>query len=181
VKIYLHSPMRLHGVVLSLKTKAQRQLYFYLYLTVQFKKLHTAHGSSFFSVVLCWIFATSEMFQIKFICLNCTKCHVISSAVPSISPLVHCLPLAVSNQALCYSALNYTDEGKGVKVWLHAFLTSALDGDKRSVSNPGCFTPGKSPRYPLYRRLGGPQSRSGRSGEVWKSLPCRKWNWKTKH
>jgi hypothetical protein len=25
--------------------------------------------------------------------------------------------------------------------------------------------PGKSPRYPLERRLGGPQSRSGRSGE----------------
>jgi hypothetical protein len=26
--------------------------------------------------------------------------------------------------------------------------------------------PGKSPRYPFYRRLGGPQSRSGRYGEV---------------
>jgi hypothetical protein len=27
------------------------------------------------------------------------------------------------------------------------------------------YSPGKSPRYPLYRRLGGPQSRSGRRGE----------------
>jgi hypothetical protein len=26
--------------------------------------------------------------------------------------------------------------------------------------------PGKSPRYPFYRRLGGPQSRSGRCGEM---------------
>jgi hypothetical protein len=26
--------------------------------------------------------------------------------------------------------------------------------------------PGKSPRYPFYRRLGGPQSRSGRYGKV---------------
>jgi hypothetical protein len=39
------------------------------------------------------------------------------------------------------------------------------------------FTPrplypqGKSPRYPLYRRLGGPQSQSGRRGE--KSFPYR--------
>jgi hypothetical protein len=46
------------------------------------------------------------------------------------------------------------------------FLTSALVGGEWSTSRPGRFTPrGKSPRYPLDRRLGGPQSRSGRSGE----------------
>jgi hypothetical protein len=28
---------------------------------------------------------------------------------------------------------------------------------------PAALPPGKSSRYPLYRRLGGPQSRSGRS------------------
>jgi len=48
----------------------------------------------------------------------------------------------------------------GVKVQLYAFLTSALDIWRWVVS----FTPrplyrrGKSPRYPLDRRLGGPQS-----------------------
>jgi hypothetical protein len=31
---------------------------------------------------------------------------------------------------------------------------------------PAALPPGKSPRYPCYRRLGGPQSRSGRYGEV---------------
>jgi hypothetical protein len=31
---------------------------------------------------------------------------------------------------------------------------------------PATLPPGKSPRYPFYRRLGGPQSRSGRYGEV---------------
>jgi hypothetical protein len=31
--------------------------------------------------------------------------------------------------------------------------------------NPGRFTPGKEPRYPLKRRLGGPQSRSGHFGK----------------
>jgi hypothetical protein len=34
--------------------------------------------------------------------------------------------------------------------------------------NPGRFTPWKDTRYPLYRRLGGPQSRSGR---LWKISP----------
>jgi hypothetical protein len=31
---------------------------------------------------------------------------------------------------------------------------------------PAALPPGKSPRYPFYRRFGGPQSRSGRYGEV---------------
>jgi hypothetical protein len=53
-----------------------------------------------------------------------------------------------------------------VKVQLHDFLTSALDGGELSASRPGCFTlRGKSPRYPLDRRLGGPPSRSGSCGE----------------
>jgi hypothetical protein len=46
------------------------------------------------------------------------------------------------------------------------FLTSALVGGEWSVSRPFRFTPGKEPRYPFYRRLGGPQSRSGRYGEL---------------
>jgi hypothetical protein len=39
-------------------------------------------------------------------------------------------------------------------------LTSTLYGGGWSASRPGRFTPGKT-RNPLYRRLGGPQSRSG--------------------
>jgi hypothetical protein len=39
-------------------------------------------------------------------------------------------------------------------------LTSALDGGGRSTPHPGHFTRGKA-RYPLYRRLGGPQGLSG--------------------
>jgi hypothetical protein len=31
---------------------------------------------------------------------------------------------------------------------------------------PAALPPGKSPWYPFYRKLGGPQSRSGRYGEV---------------
>jgi hypothetical protein len=45
------------------------------------------------------------------------------------------------------------------------FLTSILDGGDWWASCPGYFTPSKEPLYPLDKRLGGPQSRSGRCGE----------------
>jgi hypothetical protein len=54
----------------------------------------------------------------------------------------------------------------GVDVYIHIFLTSALVGGEWSASRPCRFIHrGKSPRYPLDRRLGGPQSRSRRGGE----------------
>jgi hypothetical protein len=47
----------------------------------------------------------------------------------------------------------------------YSFLTSALDGGEWSAPRTGRALPrGKDPRYPLYRRLGGPQSRSGHRG-----------------
>jgi hypothetical protein len=48
---------------------------------------------------------------------------------------------------------------------MHVFLASALVGGEWSVSRPGRFTPTESLRYPLDRRLSGPQSRSGHHGE----------------
>jgi hypothetical protein len=46
------------------------------------------------------------------------------------------------------------------------FLTSALVGDEWSASHaPVAFRRGKSPMFPVDRRVGGPQSRSGRRGE----------------
>jgi hypothetical protein len=45
-------------------------------------------------------------------------------------------------------------------------LASALDGGEWSATRPCCFTPGGECHwYPLDRRLGGPQSRSGCCGE----------------
>ena len=41
-------------------------------------------------------------------------------------------------------------------------LTSALDGGDWLMPCPGRFTHGKDTRYPLYKRPGGPQGRSGR-------------------
>jgi hypothetical protein len=45
-------------------------------------------------------------------------------------------------------------------------MTSALDGGEWSASRPGRFTPRKrAPQYPLDKKLGESQSRSGRGGE----------------
>jgi hypothetical protein len=51
----------------------------------------------------------------------------------------------------------------GMEVQLHACLTSTLDGGQFHA--PASFPQGKTPWYPLYRRVGGPQSRSGNGGE----------------
>jgi hypothetical protein len=58
---------------------------------------------------------------------------------------------------------------------IHVFLTSALVGDEWSASRPGRFyTRRKIPRYPLYRRLGEPQSLSAQRGKKILHLPGRK-------
>jgi hypothetical protein len=47
----------------------------------------------------------------------------------------------------------------------YSFLNSALDEGAWSASRPSrAFPRGKDHRYPLYRRLGGPQSWSGHTG-----------------
>jgi hypothetical protein len=56
----------------------------------------------------------------------------------------------------------------GVEVYLYHFLTTALEEGEGSASRPGCSLPPGKTRYPLYRRLGGPQDRSG---QVRKILP----------
>jgi hypothetical protein len=44
-------------------------------------------------------------------------------------------------------------------------IASALDGGEWLVSHSGRFTSDKEPRYPLNRRLSGPQNWSGYSGK----------------
>jgi hypothetical protein len=63
----------------------------------------------------------------------------------------------------------------GVEVWLHTFLTSALDGGLWSTSHPGRFTPEERARCPLNMGLDRPHSQSGRCGEG-KTLPYRESN-----
>ena len=46
------------------------------------------------------------------------------------------------------------------------FLTSALEGGQESASRPRRNLPPGKTRYPLYRRLGGPQDRSGQVRKI---------------
>jgi hypothetical protein len=63
----------------------------------------------------------------------------------------------------------------GVDVQIHVFITSALVGGEWSASRPGRLTPCKDPRYPLDRRLDGPQIRSGWYEEVKILYPTGTW------
>jgi hypothetical protein len=57
------------------------------------------------------------------------------------------------------SATRHDSAWRERKYSSYSFLTSALDGGEWSASRPGRVLPwGKELRYPLYRRLGGPQS-----------------------
>ena len=42
-------------------------------------------------------------------------------------------------------------------------MTAVLEGGKWSAARPGLNLPQGKTRYPFYRRLGGPQGRSGRA------------------
>jgi hypothetical protein len=55
-----------------------------------------------------------------------------------------------------------------IGIALLCFETSALEEDEGSASRPGRLQPPEKARCPLYRRLGGPQ---GRSGQVQKISP----------
>jgi hypothetical protein len=62
-----------------------------------------------------------------------------------------------------------------MEVQLHVFLTSALagvDGVIVQLHAPAALSLGRSLRYSLDKRLGGPQSRSGRGGEEKKTYHC---------
>jgi len=51
----------------------------------------------------------------------------------------------------------------GVQVQLYSSKTSALEGGEWSAARSGLYLPPGKTRYPLYRWLGRPQGRSGRT------------------
>jgi hypothetical protein len=66
-----------------------------------------------------------------------------------------------------FTLLQTTKTHRGSRgVTLLCFWISALEGGEESASRPGRFlSPGKT-RYPMYRRLGGPQDRSGQMRKI---------------
>jgi len=50
-----------------------------------------------------------------------------------------------------------------VEVLLYSSMTAALEGGEWSAARPGRTLPPGKTRYPFYKKLGGPQGRSGRA------------------
>jgi hypothetical protein len=63
---------------------------------------------------------------------------------------------------------------EGVDVWIHVFLTSALDGGDWSASRPGRFIPGERP--PFTHWIGGAPEPVWTTWRGEKSYPYRDWN-----
>jgi hypothetical protein len=55
---------------------------------------------------------------------------------------------------------------RGVEVQFYSSKTLALESGEGSASRPGRTLPQGKTRYPLYRRLGGPQGRSGQVRKI---------------
>jgi hypothetical protein len=62
-----------------------------------------------------------------------------------------------------------------IEVWVHVFLTWSPD-ESGQLHIPAALPPGKSPRYLLDKRLGGPQKQSERDAEETNLRPCRESN-----
>ena len=60
----------------------------------------------------------------------------------------------------------YGPQGEQRYTQLYSFMTMALEGSEGSALRPGCSLPPKNTRYLLYRRLGGPQDRSGQVRKI---------------
>jgi hypothetical protein len=76
------------------------------------------------------------------------------------------LPSSDNKVALCLTKHHAMKTYVGVDVLIHVFLTLALVGGVLRFTTRPLY-----PRYPLDRRLGGPQNRSGRLGEEKKTAP----------
>jgi hypothetical protein len=86
--------------------------------------------------------------------------------LPQYAFMVWCLVKHRDNFTFTFYFYHAMETHGGVAMYLHAFLTLAFGGGEWTASRPSRFThQGKSPWYLMDKRLGGPQSRSGRGGE----------------
>jgi len=84
-------------------------------------------------------------------------------SVSSFSPVsFHTLFFITTSKGEAHSITGHEAPQREKRYRCTLSLTLALDGGVWSTPRSDRFTPGKETRYPLYRRLGGPQGRSGR-------------------
>jgi hypothetical protein len=87
---------------------------------------------------------------------------------PKTTPTSNVCIYGIYYKAKSYSATRHGGAWVERRYSSYSFSTFALDGMSGQRHAPAAlYSRGKDPRYPLYRRLSGPQSRSGHRG-------CRK-------
>ena len=124
-----------------------------------------------------WEFRTAVFYCKKLRCFTTSVGH--NSSVSNMSPRLlrdplirvqgHLKPRGAKTEiSLSWCSMSTINCGDGFRkksklfvVCIYFSLTSALDGSGWSAPRPGRFIP-ELTRYPLYRRLGRPQGRSGR-------------------
>ena len=115
-------------------------------------------------VTLCFTLNLFLRAYVKLVCVWCRKLGFYGvNTSEYLSPCHVTGPRVVNNH---YGRLKLTLE-QAIKAQagsrgIALSLTSTLGGGGRSTPRPGRFTSEKETRYPFYRRLGGPQGRSGR-------------------
>ena len=113
--------------------------------------------------LLCLRFIATR--DIRQLCDWLTDMHV--SPASNQSNLLQCKKVGKVHPCTGTEALYIV--GGGGEAKLYSSLTTALEGGEGSASRPGRSLPLEKTRYPLYRRLGGPQGRSGQVRKI--SLP----------
>jgi hypothetical protein len=83
-------------------------------------------------------------------------CTMFRGSVKSTGYRLHS-PVSPSLLLPCVTVCHHISTG----LYFHVFLTSARNGSEWSAPRLGRIAPGKVTRYPLSRKVGGPQSRCG--------------------
>ena len=96
-----------------------------------------------------WIHCLLKMHSMQDEHPTITSGQIRNSGINHLSVCV-CVCVCVSMFMSC----GHTDT-EGADIYLHPFLTSALDEGEWSMSHPECFTDGKKSWYPLNRRKAG--------------------------
>jgi hypothetical protein len=98
---------------------------------------------------MVWCWSHTLLHNVEVLCSSCNDIKTYS------------IPATRHAGMLVYGSYSY-----------HSLSTTAVDGGERSASRPDrALPPGKGPRYPLCRRLGGTQSRWGHRGYRKSPLP----------
>ena len=91
---------------------------------------------------------------------------LITVDIPATAKTLNTYARARERERETFTLEQATNAQRGVDIQLYSFFNLSTRWGGSSMAHPGCFTPRKEIQYPLYRRLGGPQGRSGRVQKI---------------